>query len=107
MTESAVEARAAAMQAGAAAFASLFPPPRARWVDDLTLSVQALATVRAPVLLVHGAEDRLTPLSTAALPLLDHLADARLYVLGRCGHAPAVEQPHEFRRVLADFLRQA
>ncbi|MFD0475432.1 alpha/beta fold hydrolase [Nonomuraea thailandensis] len=68
VTESAVAARAAAMRAGAAAFASLFPPPRARWADDLALSAQTLAGIRAPVLLVHGAEDRVTPLGTAALP---------------------------------------
>ena len=43
VTDSAVDARAAAMRAGAAAFASLFPPPRARWADDLTLSAQTLA----------------------------------------------------------------
>ena len=106
VTETAVEARAAAMQAGASAFASMFPPPRARWADDLTLSAQVLAEVRAPVLLVHGAEDRVTPLRTAALPLLEHLADVRLHVLGRCGHVPAVEHPHDFWRLLSDFLRQ-
>ena len=106
VTESAVEARAAAMEVGAAAFASLFPPPRARWVDDLTLSAETLAAVRAPVLLVHGADDRVTPLSTAALPLLDHLSDVRLHVLGRCGHVPAVEHPRDFQRLLSDFLLQ-
>jgi 2-hydroxymuconate-semialdehyde hydrolase len=105
VTETAVDARAAAMQAGASAFASMFPPPRARWADDLTLSVQMLAGVRAPVLLVHGAQDRVTPLRTAALPLLEHLADVRLHVLGRCGHVPAVEHPHDFQRLLSDFLR--
>ncbi|MEO3885495.1 hypothetical protein [Nonomuraea sp. B5E05] len=105
VTESAVAARAAAMRAGAAAFASLFPPPRARWADDLTLSARTLAGVRAPVLLVHGAEDRVTPLGTAAVPpLLEHLADVRLYVLGRCGHVPALEHPHDFRRLLSCFL---
>ena len=104
VTESAVDARAAAMRAGAAAFASLFPPPRARWADDLTLSAQTLAGIRAPVLLVHGAEDRVTPLGTAALPLLEHLADVRLHVLGRCGHVPAIEHPHDFRRLLSCFL---
>ncbi len=106
LTESAVAARSAAMQAGAAAFAALFPPPRARWAEDLTLSEQALAAVRAPVLLVHGAQDHVTPLRHAALPLLDHLTDVRLHVLGRCGHAPAVEHPHDFHRLLADFLRR-
>ncbi len=106
VTEPAVEARAAAMRAGAAAFASLFPPPRARWADDLTLSAETLAGVTAPVMLVHGAQDRVTPLRTAALPLLDHVADVRLHVLGRCGHVPAVEHPQEFRRLLSCFLHQ-
>ena len=106
VTETAVEARAAAMQAGAPAFASIFPPPRARWADDLTLSAQVLAEVRAPVLLVHGAQDRVTPLATAAVPLLEHLADVRLHVLERCGHVPAVEHPHDFRRLLSGFLRE-
>ena len=106
VTDAAVQARAAAMEAGAAAFASLFPPPRARWAEDLTLSAPTLAAVRAPVLLVHGAQDGVTPLRTAALPLLDHLADVRLHVLGGCGHVPQLEHPLDFQRLLADFLRQ-
>ncbi|MEV4348274.1 alpha/beta fold hydrolase [Actinoplanes sp. NPDC049596] len=104
VTESAVDARATAMRAGEAAFASLFPPPRERWVEDLTLPGPALAAVRAPVLLVHGAQDRVTPLGTAALPLLEHLADVRLHVLARCGHVPAIEHPHEFQQLLSCFL---
>ncbi|MEV7327351.1 alpha/beta hydrolase [Micromonospora sp. NPDC093244] len=104
VTDSAIAARAAAMRAGASAYASLFPPPRARWVADLTLSAQRLAAVSAPVLLVHGAEDRVTPLATTAQPLLEHLTDVRLHVFGRCGHVPAVEHPHEFRRLLSCFL---
>ena len=104
VTQPAVEARAAAMAAGADAFEVLFPPPRGRWVDDLTLSEETLAAVRAPVLLVHGADDRVTPLPTAALPLLDLLADVRLHVLGRCGHVPSLEHPDEFRRVVTSFL---
>jgi len=104
VTDAAVDARAAAMRAGEAAYASLFPPPRERWVDDLTLSAHTLAAIRAPVLLVHGAEDRVTPLATAALPLLEHLADVRLHVLGRCGHVPAIEHPREFRHLLSGFL---
>ena len=105
VTESAVEARAAAMQAGLDAYASLFPPPRERWVRDLTLSARTLAGIRAPVLLIHGAQDRVTPLETAALPLLDHLSDVRLHVFGRCGHVPALEHPHDFTHLLWSFLR--
>jgi pimeloyl-ACP methyl ester carboxylesterase len=105
VTEPAVAARAQAMQAGASTFASLFPPPRARWAEDLTLSAQELAEISAPVLLVHGAQDRVTPLTSAALPLLERLTDVRLHVFGRCGHAPPVEHPHAFRRLVSDFLR--
>jgi pimeloyl-ACP methyl ester carboxylesterase len=104
VTEAAVASRAQAIQAGASAFASLFPPPRARWAEDLTLSVQTLEEIKAPVLLVHGAEDRVTPLGSAALPLLEHLADVRLHVLEGCGHVPAVELPQDFQRLLAEFL---
>ncbi|WP_226924603.1 alpha/beta fold hydrolase [Georgenia satyanarayanai] len=103
VTRSAVAARTAAMQAGEAAFATLFPPPRARWAEDLTLSEQTLAAVHAPVLLVHGAQDRVTPLP-ATLPLLDHLTDVRMHVLGRCGHAPALEHQRAFHHLLSDFL---
>ena len=107
VTDTAVEARAAAMEAGASAFTRLFPPPRERWVDDLTLSAQTLAQICAPVLLVHGAQDRVTPLGTAALPLLDHLRDVRLHVFGRCGHVPAVEHPRDFQSLLMSFLLRA
>ncbi len=104
VTDAAVAARAEAMEAGKDSFAALFPPPRERWVDDLTLSPTILAAIRAPVLLVHGARDRVTPLAESALPLLDHVPDVRLHVFGRCGHVPAVEHPGELRRLLLDFL---
>ena len=104
VTDAAVDARATAMRKGASAYASLFPPPRARWAADITLSARTLAAIRAPVLLVHGADDTVTPLGTAALPMLDHLPDVRLHIFGRCGHVPAIEYPHEFRQLLASFL---
>jgi len=104
VTGEAVRARHAAMRAGADAFAPLFPPPRERWVRDLALSTETLAAVVAPVLLVHGDHDRLTPLEFAALPLLEQLKDARLYALSGCGHVPALEHQREFLRVLTDFL---
>lgn len=105
VTEAAVAARARAMREGAETFSSLFPPPRERWVEDLTLTPEALAAVRAPVLLVHGADDRVTPLTESALPLLAHLRDVRLHVLGHCGHAPPVEHPTAFQQVVGSFLQ--
>lgn len=104
VTGTAVLVREEAMVAGARAFAPLFPPPRDRWVRDLTLAPSTVAGVAAPVLLVHGAQDRITPLRDAALPLLESLPDARLHALGRCGHVPAVEHPAAFVRLVRDFL---
>jgi 2-hydroxymuconate-semialdehyde hydrolase len=86
-----------------AAFAAMFPEPRQRWVDDLALSAPDLAAVTAPVLLVHGAEDRVVPLR-GALPLLTLLPDVRAHVFGHCGHASPVERPAELLRMLNTFL---
>jgi 2-hydroxymuconate-semialdehyde hydrolase len=58
------------------------------------------------VLLVHGAEDRVTPMRTSALHLLEHVTDVRLHVFLRCAHVPAVEHPHDSWRLLSGFLRQ-
>jgi 2-hydroxymuconate-semialdehyde hydrolase/2-hydroxy-6-oxo-octa-2,4-dienoate hydrolase len=104
VTDAAVLAREQSMAAGERAFAPLFPPPRDVWVRDLTLDASALAAVRAPVLLVHGRDDRIVPLRDGALPLLEALPDARLHVFGRCGHVPAVEHHAAFVHLLRDFL---
>jgi len=99
--EAAVDARLAAMR-GQPGYADLFPPPRARWVEDLTVS----GAVTAPVLLVHGARDRIVPLREGALPLVERLPDVRLHVLGGCGHSAHAEQPATVHRLLADFLER-
>jgi 2-hydroxymuconate-semialdehyde hydrolase len=104
VTDTAVLVREEAMAAGEEAFAPLFPAPRDRWVRDLSLDPATLAAIAVPVLLVHGAQDRITPLREAALPLLESLADVRLHAFGGCGHLPAIEHPDAFLRLLADFL---
>jgi pimeloyl-ACP methyl ester carboxylesterase len=104
VTDAAVLVREETMGAGAETFAPLFPAPRDRWVRDLTLDPATLAAIAVPVLLVHGAQDRITPLREAALPLLDSLADVRLHAFGGCGHVPAVEHPDAFLRLICDFL---
>lgn len=40
---------------------AMFPEPRQRWLDDLALSGAELAAITAPVLLVHGRDDRVVP----------------------------------------------
>ena len=85
-------------------YAELFPAPRQRWVDDLSLTPEELAGIPAPVLLVHGAQDRIVPLRDGFLPLLEQLPDVRGHVFGRCGHASPLERTDEFNRLLTTFL---
>jgi 2-hydroxymuconate-semialdehyde hydrolase len=85
-------------------YPELFPAPRQRWVDDLALSRDELAAISAPVLLVHGAQDRVVPLRAGFLPLLEALPDVRGHVFGRCGHASPLERTDEFNRLLTTFL---
>jgi 2-hydroxymuconate-semialdehyde hydrolase len=106
ITDEAVEARLrATLEPGPrAAFPQLFPPPRERWVRDLALREDELAAIAVPVLLVHGAQDRVVPLRDSTLPLLGLLRDVRAHVFGACGHASPVERPTELHRLLTTFL---
>ncbi|WP_028061269.1 alpha/beta fold hydrolase [Candidatus Solirubrobacter pratensis] len=106
ITADAVEARLrATLEPGPrAAFPGLFPPPRERWVRDLALRDEALAAIAVPVMLVHGAQDRVVPLRDSTLPLLGRLRDVRAHIFGACGHASPVERPAELRRLLTTFL---
>jgi len=53
---------------------------------------------------VHGAQDRVVPLESSALPLLGLLRDVRAHVFGGVGHASPVERPAELARLLTTFL---
>ena len=103
VTAEAVEARHQATLAQPW-YPELFPAPRQRWVDDVSLTRDELAAITAPVLLVHGAQDRVVPLRDGFLPLLELLPDVRGHVFGRCGHASPLERADEFNRLLTTFL---
>jgi pimeloyl-ACP methyl ester carboxylesterase len=103
VSEAAVAARAEAMR-GQPHYLDLFPAPRQRWVDALSLSVGALAEVKQPVLLIHGSEDRIVPLADSVLPLLRTLPDARAQVFGGAGHATPLERTPEFNALVTTFL---
>jgi pimeloyl-ACP methyl ester carboxylesterase len=106
VTDAAIEARLRATlePAPRAAFAEMFPPPRERWMRDLALSDDELRAITAPVLLVHGARDRVVPLESSTLVLLGLLRDVRAHIFGGVGHASPVERPTELARLLTTFL---
>jgi 3-oxoadipate enol-lactonase len=61
--------------------------------------------IGCPVLIVNGDEDVVTPLS-GARQLAARLRDARVEVLGRCGHWPTLERPTECQRLMRDFIER-
>jgi 2-hydroxymuconate-semialdehyde hydrolase len=85
-------------------WAAMFPAPRQRWVDDLALSGAELASITAPVLLVHGRDDRVVPWRSSSAQLVDLLPDARLHVLSGCGHWTMIERTADFLAVVQPFL---
>jgi pimeloyl-ACP methyl ester carboxylesterase len=85
-------------------WAAMFPRPRQRWVDDLALSGAELAAIGAPVLLVHGRDDRVVPWRSSSAQLLELLPDARLHVLSGCGHWTMIERTADFLAVVQPFL---
>jgi pimeloyl-ACP methyl ester carboxylesterase len=58
-----------------------------------------VSAIRAPTLIIHGALDRLIPLS-AARELHRRRPDWRLEVLDGVGHVPMMEAPDRFMEVL-------
>jgi 2-hydroxymuconate-semialdehyde hydrolase len=85
-------------------WAAMFPEPRQRWVDDLALPGAELTAIGAPVLLVHGRDDRVVPWRSSSAQLVDLLPDARLHVLSGCGHWTMIERTADFLAVVQPFL---
>jgi pimeloyl-ACP methyl ester carboxylesterase len=103
VSEDAVAVRRAAMDAQPG-YLDLFPAPRQRWVDALSLTHEELGAIDVPVLLIHGSEDRIVPLEHS-LALLKALPDARMHIFGGCGHATALERTDEFNDLVRNFLK--
>lgn len=87
-------------------FERLFPPPRQRWLDAQARTDEELRGVAQPVLIVHGREDRVVPIS-GSFKLLDLLPNAQLHVFGKCGHWTMIEHRDRFNRLVLDFLSES
>ncbi len=62
-----------------------------------------LDQIKRPVLLVWGKDDTITP-AFVGEKFHELLPDSRLHIMEKCGHAPMMEHPDEFNRLLNDFL---
>jgi len=79
------------------------PPPSLKGTECVTF-LDRLTEVRTPTLIVWGKKDIYLPVAYAYLA---HklLANSRLHVFLRSGHAPHKEKSEEFNQMFLDFLR--
>lgn len=70
----------------------------------LPLAPEDLARIAAPVLVLHGREDRIIPVSVSHY-FATHLPDARLHVMPHAGHWLQLEHPRAFANLVRAFLR--
>lgn len=99
----AVRERAATAPGVQEAYASMFPAPRQRWVDEMAVPADTISTIPHETLLIHGRDDQVIPLETS-LQLLDLIDRAQLHVFPRCGHWVQIEQATRFNALLRNFL---
>ncbi len=64
-----------------------------------------LGEIDKPVLVVGGAEDKMTPLRFSTY-LQEHIASAKLHVVQGAGHMMALERPDEVASAVSDFVSQ-
>ena len=67
--------------------------------------VKELPKMDVPVCLIWGKNDNITPPHVAEV-FNETLPNAELFWIDKCGHAPMMEQPVEFNRILAEWLPQ-
>lgn len=63
-----------------------------------------LGKIKVPTLLVWGQQDTITP-PFVAEEFKKKIPNSRLEFIDKCGHAPMLETPMEFNKVLENFLR--
>ena len=84
-------------------FDAMMAPGKEANLRSCWLAPELLEQVQARVLLVHGRDDAPVPYRDSPLHLLDHLPHARLVLLSRCGHNPALERTAEITALAPRF----
>jgi pimeloyl-ACP methyl ester carboxylesterase len=63
---------------------------------------QALGTIKAPTLIFWGKQDKIIPVKHAQIAA--RIPGSELHIFDKCGHAPMIEHPEEFNKIVMDFL---
>lgn len=64
-----------------------------------------LPTMHIPACIIWGKNDTVTP-PEVAVDFQKLLPDADLYWIDKCGHAPMMEHPEEFNKILENWLTE-
>lgn len=62
-----------------------------------------LHTLKIPVLILVGIDDKITPLSSAKT-LNENIADSKLNIIENAGHLSNLENPYEFNYLIKKFI---
>ncbi len=68
----------------------------------------SLRSVKLPILVVHGVNDEIVPLSSSLelVSLLSNESNPRLVMMSECGHLPHEEKPDEFLKIVEEFIKE-
>lgn len=84
-------------------FSSMFPAPRQRWVEAMTVPEKEIGELPHRTLVVHGREDQVIPLQNS-YKLEEMIDRADLAVFSHCGHWSMIERRDDFNRLVRDFF---
>lgn len=71
--------------------------------NELPLDFERLAKLDIPVLLVHGVQDRVIPVSRT-WDILNTVPNADAHIFSQCGHWSQVERADEFNEVVGSYI---
>lgn len=85
------------------AYSAMFPAPRQRSVEAMTIPDQDIRALTQPTLIIHGRDDEVIPLSNS-MRLNELIEQSQLHVFGQCGHWVQIEHTADFTQMVGDFL---
>lgn len=85
------------------AYSAMFPAPRQRSVEAMTVPDADIRSLTQPTLVIHGRDDEVIPLSNS-MRLHELIEQSQLHVFGQCGHWVQIEHTADFTRLVGDFL---
>lgn len=87
------------------AFESMFPAPRQQSIRAFALEDDAIRTIAATALILHGREDQVVP-AELGWRLQGLLKCSELHLFGGCGHFVQIERAARAGRLVRDFLNE-